>query len=203
MNDETWREVVGFEGSYEVSSQGRVRSVPRTITYSDGRRVHADGRILSIQRDPGGYRAVELNRHGMAHRRLVHRLVLEAFVGPAPAGTEGCHGDGDRANNDLTNLRWDTRSANARDRVRHGTDANGRKTHCPRGHLLGGVNNMPSKAREGKRSCLACNRARASATNQRREFSIVEADANYQSIMNASLAAAPSKAPNHTNGSTT
>jgi hypothetical protein len=57
----------------------------------------------------------------------VHRLVLEAFVGPCPAGMEACHNNGVRTDNRLENLRWDTRSANCRDRIRHGT------TNFPRG----------------------------------------------------------------------
>jgi hypothetical protein len=59
----------------------------------------------------------------IAGRKLlyVHRLVLEAFVGPCPDGMEGCHGDGDTANNRLGNLRWDTPKSNRADASRHGT----------------------------------------------------------------------------------
>jgi hypothetical protein len=52
---------------------------------------------------------------------LVHRLVLETFVGSCPEGMEGCHGDGDKTNNALLNLRWDTPKSNTCDRIRHGT----------------------------------------------------------------------------------
>lgn len=60
---------------------------------------------------------------GRGNMRRVHRLVLEAFVGPAPAGTEGCHNDGNPQNNALSNLRWDTHAENMLDQVRHGTKA--------------------------------------------------------------------------------
>jgi len=53
--------------------------------------------------------------------KRVHRLVLEAFIGPAPKGTICCHNDGDPTNNRLENLRWDTHSSNTRDAIRHGT----------------------------------------------------------------------------------
>lgn len=53
-------------------------------------------------------------------RFLVHRLVLLAFVGPCPEGMECCHNDGDPLNNRLDNLRWDTRSANIADAIKHG-----------------------------------------------------------------------------------
>ena len=58
-------------------------------------------------------------------RVLVHRLVLETFVGPCPEGMECCHIDGDASNNWLHNLRWDTRKANAGDRIKHGTQTRG------------------------------------------------------------------------------
>jgi hypothetical protein len=56
---------------------------------------------------------------------FLHRVVLEAFVGPCPKGMEGCHGDGDPTNNQLNNLRWDTHKANGQDMVRHGSQPRG------------------------------------------------------------------------------
>lgn len=55
------------------------------------------------------------------HNRKVHRLILEAFVGPIPRGMQCCHGDGNPANNRLSNLRWDTPKGNQADRIKHGT----------------------------------------------------------------------------------
>jgi hypothetical protein len=54
-------------------------------------------------------------------QRYIHRLVLEAFVGPQPEGMEGCHNDGNTDNNDVSNLRWDTRLNNHDDKRKHGT----------------------------------------------------------------------------------
>lgn len=68
---------------------------------------------------------VRLCRNGKYHSYAVHRLVLEAFVGPCPEGMEGCHEDGDPTNNDLTNLRWDTHKGNMLDSVKHGTSTKG------------------------------------------------------------------------------
>lgn len=59
---------------------------------------------------------------------LVHRLVLEAFVGPCPEGMQACHNDGNPSNNCLHNLRWDTAKSNHADKVSHGTMPRGR-TH--------------------------------------------------------------------------
>lgn len=69
-----------------------------------------------------GYMRVTLSREGRGQSSpTVHRLVLVAFVGPPPDGMEACHNDGDRSNNALSNLRWDTRKANLNDRAGHGT----------------------------------------------------------------------------------
>jgi hypothetical protein len=58
---------------------------------------------------------------GRGCMRYVHRLVLEAFIGPCPHGMEACHWDGRPENNQLSNLRWDTDLANQADSARHGT----------------------------------------------------------------------------------
>ena len=72
-----------------------------------------------------GYCTVNLARAGKKSARRIHRLVLEAFVGPCPPGMVACHGDGNRSNNALSNLRWDTHQSNADDAVLHGTRARG------------------------------------------------------------------------------
>lgn len=106
MGREQWRPVVGYEGFYEVSNLGRVRN------------CKAARRILKQKTSPKGYKILKLYRHGVARTYRVHRLVLEAFVGPCPEGLEGCHWDTVPSNNSLANLRWDTRSANMLDSIR-------------------------------------------------------------------------------------
>lgn len=82
---------------------------------------------------------------------------METFVGLRPDGLEVCHNDGVHTNNQLTNLRYDTRRENLRDRVRHGTFRNGRseRTHCPKGHEYDAAN---TRVTRGQRFCRACNR---------------------------------------------
>ena len=72
--------------------------------------------------DSGGYYMVGLYKKGKRFYRLIHQLILETFVGPKPKNYEGCHYDGDRINNELKNLRWDTKSNNQKDAVKHGTN---------------------------------------------------------------------------------
>lgn len=114
---EEWRPVPGFPG-YEVSSRGRVRSVSRIIAVVGQSPRVRQGQNLICRPGKVGYPTVVLGR---GNRRLVHRLVLEAFVGPCPPGMEACHNDGTRTNNHVDNLRWGTRQENVLDRYhRHG-----------------------------------------------------------------------------------
>src|SRR3970282_914182 len=102
---ERWLPVVGYEGSYEVSDLGRVRSLDRILPC--GRRKKG----IVLRPSPGangGHLGLHLCAYSKRNAR-VHRLVLAAFVGPCPIGMEGCHDDGAPTNTRLRNLRWDTK----------------------------------------------------------------------------------------------
>lgn len=106
----TWKR--GYEGLYKISSRGQVVSMPRNTT---------KGGPLKQTLRPDGYLAVSLTKDGRQRTFLVHALVAEAFIGPRPPGDiMVLHGDGDKANNDVDNLRYGTRPENSRDWVRHG-----------------------------------------------------------------------------------
>lgn len=113
MNQEYWRPVAGWEGLYEVSSLGRVRCLPRKWV--------PQARIIKVVNSPGRYPQVGLCSPQKNLTRMVHQLVAEAFLGPCPEGMEVCHCDGDRLNNTLSNLRYDTRKNNHADKRQHGT----------------------------------------------------------------------------------
>ena len=126
-SNEQWRPIIGYEGAYEVSSHGRVRSLKRLDRLNRWR----GGRILKWRVDikGAGYVYIQLCLHGVAKKCNVHVLVLEAFQGPRPGPAyEACHQDGRRDNARLDNLRWDTAQGNARDKLLHGTDARGEKS---------------------------------------------------------------------------
>lgn len=182
---ERWLPVVGYHGFYEVSDWGQVRSVSRQTRGPFGVR-RLKGRVLKqCLHERRGHRQVKLHVDGLGRTRKVHQLVLEAFVGPRPEGMHGCHNDGVVANNHLGNLRWDTPASNCLDMVLHGTHNKGRRTKCPIEHLLAEPNLIACKARDGYRSCLACDRARSNVRNwrsQRDEFKAV-ADRHYAIIM--------------------
>lgn len=121
---EEWRAVPGYEGAYEVSSLGRVRSLDRVVESPTAKRGYPKlmrGRLLKPQRHSAGYLHVGLSRR----IRIISHLVLEAFRGPRPDGEEACHNNGDKWNNVLGNLRWGTHTYNCADRVAHGTSPDG------------------------------------------------------------------------------
>ena len=157
-----WRDIVGSEGVYEVSSHGRVRSIPRVVHRPGGSDLPVQGRILSLNGNSRGYLRAELWRNNRRKRHFVHRLVAVTFIGDDPGdGLDVCHNDGNHLNNQVSNLRWDTRSANMKDRIKHGTDWQASKTHCPYDHKLAAPNLVASEAKQGHRMCLACHRGRA------------------------------------------
>lgn len=78
---------------------------------------------LRLGWDKDGYKIVILRRDEKSFTRRVHRLVLEVFTGSCPKGMESCHNNGNNLDNRLENLRWDTRSNNSYDSIRHGTHA--------------------------------------------------------------------------------
>lgn len=142
---ERWLPVPGYEGRYEVSDLGRVRSTRRT-----GIMRPANVRA-SAQPNGKPFWQIKLWDGECYTGFVVSRLVLTAFVGPCPDGMEACHWDDDPNNNALSNLRWDTRSANVLDQVRNGNHACARKQECDLGHPLDYV-----RPRGGRR-CRRCN----------------------------------------------
>lgn len=183
---EQWRPVAGYERLYEVSDAGRVRSLDRLIpNRRTGGTKRWRGRILTpVFVNP--YYGVSLCRDGVARRKMIAHAVLEAFVGPRPPGQFACHGDGTHTDNRLANLRWDTESANAQDRVQHGRHWLAERAADVHGHLLMEPN-LATGGPGNTRICLACTRADAGASYSRltgRAYDRnAEADRHYQEIM--------------------
>jgi hypothetical protein len=121
---EIWKTIPGFEGRYEVSDRGRVRSLDRRI-WRKASRLHCAGwvRYKGQLLRPGrytiqGHVSVPLGRP--SNGKPVHSLVLSAFVGARPPGKECLHNNGNAADNRLSNLRYGTRAENNRDISKHG-----------------------------------------------------------------------------------
>ena len=112
MTDEIWKPISGYEGIYEVSNLGRVRSCDRFVVYNNGRKHKRKGKVLSQSYDAQKYYKVGLCKNGKQKNFSVHRLVAQAFI-PNPGNKEQVnHKDETRTNNRVENLEWATTSEN-------------------------------------------------------------------------------------------
>lgn len=150
---EVWKPIPGYQGLYDISDQGRVRSW-KTHHGRPGPRV------LTVGRRKNGGLYLGLTLHGPDKSRYwrVHQLVMLAFAGPCPPGLEVRHLDGDHEHNARTNLAYGTRGQNEHDKVAHGTHTWARKTHCPCNHPYDEENTRVEAG--GRRRCIECERAR-------------------------------------------
>ena len=183
---EQWRTAPGYEGYYEVSTCGRVRSLDRTVPHRTSGTLRLRGRILRTATDKNGRQHVILSKFGKDETQLVHNLVLQAFVGHRPPEMEGCHGPNGINDNHPSNLYWGSHSRNMLDKQRDGTDHQHNKLTCPRRHPLAEPNLVPSKL--PTRQCLACDRASSAIWYARVKKGLLldlqtVADAHYAQIM--------------------
>ena len=153
---ESWRPVLGYEGLYEVSDLGRVRSIPRPGTR---------GGVMRTWPNIHGYLSAGLRRDGCPNTQFnVHALVAEAFIGPRPADAQVRHFDGDQRNNAASNLLYGTQSENELDKVRHGRNRNSAKAECPHGHPYDKGNTIWRAT--GGRRCRTCDIERKRANRR-------------------------------------
>lgn len=110
---ETWKSIIGYEGLYEVSNHGHVRSLDRVVYHPRGGDRSLRGRPMKLTLEPGGYLIVNLCKNGDTKNQYVHRLVLKAFAGQPIDGAVCMHGDNDRQNNHISNLKWGSQIENA------------------------------------------------------------------------------------------
>lgn len=115
--NEVWKDVIGYEGYYKVSSIGRVRSIPREVASKNNRVYRFKGNILKkhahkIKGMPSGYEVVHLTIGGKTHVHLVHRLVASAFLGDLGKYMVVNHINEIRDDNRLSNLEWVTVKTN-------------------------------------------------------------------------------------------
>ena len=122
MENETWKAIPGFEGYYEVSDLGRVRSLDRDVVYLNGKVRHYNGQMIKQTINKKYNRpTIILTKDRKRHYKYPHILVAEAFIGERPEGYHVCHINGDCHDNRLINLRYDTVSQNAIDIYRYGS----------------------------------------------------------------------------------
>lgn len=119
---EQWRDVIGYEGYYQVSNLGRVRSVDRVVRHSRGGTRKLKGKILRLSpMDGGGHLAVHLCKKGTRLDIGVHRLVAAAWIGPRPIGQQVRHGSNGVSDNSVSNLCYGSCQEDCLDKRRDGT----------------------------------------------------------------------------------
>ena len=123
---EVFREITGYEGFYQVSNLGNVRSVERTANVRFGKRV-IKGCILKQKTNTYGYLFVSLSKENKVKHHLIHRLVAQAFIPNPDNLPEINHKDENITNNNVNNLEWCNRSYN----INYGT----RNTRCAKTQL--------------------------------------------------------------------
>lgn len=109
---EIWKDVLGYEGYYQVSNRGGVRSLDRIITDKNGRSMKYSGGDLSVQSNENGYCTVVLMKNRKGKNFKVHKLVAETFIPNTRSKAYVNHKDGNKANNTVSNLEWCTASEN-------------------------------------------------------------------------------------------
>lgn len=111
---ETWKDVEGYEGFYQVSDAGRVRSLDRYVPGKNGAKQLKRGKVLRATKGAAGYLHCTLYRDGDSETKNIHRLVAEAFI-PNGEGHQCInHKDGIKTNNAVDNLEWCTHKQNTR-----------------------------------------------------------------------------------------
>jgi hypothetical protein len=129
VEGEVWKPIDGFEGAYEVSNFGRVKSIKRLRRTKGGGVTFVSERMLKPAIDHFGYCKVVLTKNGKRHYYKVHRLVAIAFIPNPENKPEVNHKDGDKTNNCITNLEWNTPTENKRHAFAMGLNGGDHMTH--------------------------------------------------------------------------
>lgn len=128
--EEEWRDVVGYEGFYQVSNLGRVRSLDRYVRHSSGGKMLRRSKVLKLTPDVDGYSTVGLYLGGKSSTFKVHRLVAEVFIPNFDNLPEVNHKDGVKSNNNLGNLEWSTHKENMQHAFKTGLAKPNRGESC-------------------------------------------------------------------------
>lgn len=108
---EVWKDIEGYEGLYQVSNMGRVKSLERYVNFKNYMKRVSE-RILVVSENRGGYLQVNLCKDGKAKGMRIHRIVAETFIPNHEGKRTVNHIDGNKKNNAVDNLEWATHKEN-------------------------------------------------------------------------------------------
>jgi hypothetical protein len=158
MTSQVWKSIVGYEGAYEVSNFGEVRSLDRYVDGKLGSQRKIKGKLLKIKirnHREKKYRYVILSHKNKSPWTIdVHRLVAMHFLDDYDENLVVRHGINGIEDNSVHNLEMGTHSENMQDKLRDGTNFNHNKNECIRGHEFNDLNSRVSPS--GKRVCRLC-----------------------------------------------
>lgn len=117
---EVWKDITEYEGYYQVSNLGRVRGVDRYVGYKNGLKRLYKGKILKLRSNKYGYMYIKLNKYGNSKNAILHRLVATAFIENKDGLGQVNHIDGNKSNNNVSNLEWCDHSHNQKHAYRTG-----------------------------------------------------------------------------------
>lgn len=107
MINEIWKDIPGYEGLYQVSNSGKVKSISHQAKNNSNGGVRMTvGCILSLYKMPNGYLQVQLSKNEKRKKLYVHRLVATVFLHNESNFSDVNHIDGDKNNNSVENLEW-------------------------------------------------------------------------------------------------
>ena len=107
-----WKDIEGYEGYYQVSNLGNIRSCDRVVLNHWGNGQHRKGKLMSPSRSPNGYSIITLQKEGRVKYQTVHRTVATVFIHNPENKPEINHIDGNKDNNTIENLEWVTTAEN-------------------------------------------------------------------------------------------
>ncbi len=121
MQEEIWEDVVGFEGFYQVSNIGRVKSIERYVNAPvKGYNSLKNSKMLKPGVNTSGYLHVALYKYNIKSYHKVHRLVAKAFIENIENKSDVNHKDGNKLNNNINNLEWNTHLENMQHAKKNG-----------------------------------------------------------------------------------
>lgn len=122
--EEIWKDIVGYEGLYQVSNLGRVKSLCRVEIRKDGRLNPIPEKILGVHTNGAGHLKTNLSKNNTRKKLYIHRLLAEAFIPNPHQFSTVNHKDGNRSNNTEENIEW----CSQRENVTHGQQRRKDKT---------------------------------------------------------------------------